>query len=329
MSRLHRRPSRQGFTLIELLVVIAIIAILIALLLPAVQQAREAARRSSCKSNLKQIGTALHNYHSTYGSFPMGCVAQTNDANPPTGPQQWGWPVMILPQMEQSNLFEQLDVNGRTLNNVLLNAPALVQQSITSYRCPSDTTGDTVEGTPQTFDFDGSGFSGSNFFGGTTNYIGLGPYVSLDLIDNPGTIFARNSDTKIRDITDGTSNTMMVGERHFRCSSGVWAGVRNDGGPGPRGINYVLGRVSLPIDMPQATGNNACNEGFSSAHTGGVQFLFADGAVRFVSENIDFSNSNANVGDNNPPENGTFNLANLGAFQRLGLMNDGQVVQTP
>jgi len=309
--------------------VIAIIAILIALLLPAVQQAREAARRSQCKNNLKQIGLALHNYHDVHGSFPPGSMCGTSAVNPPSGPQQWGWHVMIFPQMDQAPRFNQLNVNGRRLVDLLNNATdrAMIQEPIPSLRCPSDTTGDTVQGTPQTVDFDGTAAVGTNFFGGTTNYLGAGPFVSLDLRDNPDAVFSRNSKTKFRDIKDGSSNTFMVGERHFDCSSGVWAGVRNDGGPGPRGINYVLGRVSIPLNFTtNKTGNNSCVEGFSSPHEGGGQFLMADGAVRFISENIDYNNSNADVGDNKGAENESFNLQNLGTYQRLGLMNDRQVV---
>src|SRR3954454_25192238 len=102
---------RRGFTLIELLVVIAIIAILIALLLPAVQQAREAARRTQCKNNLKQIGLALHNYHDTCNSFPPGWI-NTWASNPPRSNfpgNSWGWNAMILPMMDQGNVYNQIN----------------------------------------------------------------------------------------------------------------------------------------------------------------------------------------------------------------------------
>ena len=131
-------------------------------------------------------------------------------------------------------------------------------------------------------------------------------------------------------MSDGSSNTFLVGERHFACSSGLWAGVRNDGGPGPRGINYVLGRVSIPLNYTAVpTGNNSCCEGFNSLHVGGAQFLMGDGSVRFISENIQFNNSNANVGDNKNPANFNFNVNNLGLYQKLGLMNDGVMFQAP
>ena len=325
-----KRLSIRGFTLVELLVVIAIIGVLIALLLPAVQQAREAARRMSCTNNLKQIALAMHNYHDTYLTFPSGCMATSNNADPPSGPQMWGWGVLILPQIEQNNLYDSLSPNTRRLVDVLNDTTdrVLVQRPIAAYRCPSDTTKDTLQGTPQTMDFDGTAGVGTNFFGGTSNYIGAGAFAATDLIDRPSGPFFRNSETGFKDMADGASNTFLVGERDYECSAGTWAGVRNDGGPGPRGTNYVMGRVSIPLNnFTNPTGNNGCCEGFSSPHPGGALFAYGDGRVAFVSENIDFNNSNATVGDNQGLS-GNFNQANLGVYQRFGLMNDGQSVSS-
>ena len=153
---MHRKL--RGFTLIELLVVIAIIAILIALLLPAVQQAREAARRSTCRNNLKQIGLAMHNYADIHKCFPSGCMSTTGNANPPGGPQMWGWGVMILPQVDQAPLFERLLVNKQTFYQLLNNTAlrSLIQQELPVYRCPSDTTRQTSSGTPQSMDLQNS-----------------------------------------------------------------------------------------------------------------------------------------------------------------------------
>jgi prepilin-type N-terminal cleavage/methylation domain-containing protein len=135
-----RRP--RGFTLIELLVVIAIIAILVALLLPAVQQAREAARRSQCKSNLKQLGVALHNYHDVHSVFPPGCVNQEGDtANPDDRDRlNWTWPVYLMPYMDQAPLYEQLNP-GPTRATAAVSDPAkraVMQQPLAAFRCPSD-----------------------------------------------------------------------------------------------------------------------------------------------------------------------------------------------
>ena len=134
-----RSVTRRGFTLIELLVVIAIIAILVALLLPAVQQAREAARRSSCKNNLKQLGLALHNYHDTFFTFPPGYVRQFSTGT--TEAQSfWGWQTYLFPQMEESALYDAMQVGNVQLPTNLANATVLGQMDdpIDSLQCPSD-----------------------------------------------------------------------------------------------------------------------------------------------------------------------------------------------
>lgn len=318
-------PPRPAFTLVELLVVIAIIGVLIALLLPAVQAAREAARRAQCTNNLKQIGLAIHNYHDTYNVMPSGIISRSNvPYTSGEGISQWGWTVLIFPFIEQQNRYDELGVSRRRLHDVLRSSTdrPLLQQRIDGYRCPSDNTGDTVEGTAQSMDYNHAQYS--KMFGGTSNYLGVGPLGALDNIEPTSGIFARNSGNRFGSITDGTSNTFAVGERDEYCSAGVWPGTRNDVGPGPRGINYVLGRVSIPPNHVRNRGNNSCVEGFSSPHVGGLQFLFCDGSVTFISENIDYNNSNANVGDNKPALN-NYNRANLGTYQRLGMMNDGQV----
>jgi len=320
---------RRGFTLIELLVVIAIIAILIALLLPAVQAAREAARRSSCKNNLKQIGVAMHNYHDTFNSFPSGVLSpDTRRSGCGGSTAQFGWTVLILPQMEQNNLYQTLDPTRRTLRDVLCDSGSrnIVQQEMPIYRCPSDDTGITVANTAQSMDYGGN-CVGNNFFGGTSNYVGVAGYWDLMIITRPSGPLFRNSSTAFRDIRDGSSNTFLVGERHSDCSSAVWAGTRNHTGPGPRGNNYLLGRISIPFNsgINGRTGNNSCVEGFSSPHPGGGHFLFADGSVHFITENIDFNNSNRSPSDCSGPN--SLNTAGLGVYQKLGLMNDRQPIE--
>ena len=307
--------KKRGFTLIELLVVIAIIAILIALLLPAVQQAREAARRSTCKNNMKQIGLALHNYHDTHGAFPPGYVNQINYAAIGGGSNillnSVGWACMILPFVDQANLYNEMDnnTNGWTTPWVGggTNPPTTI---VDVYVCPSD---------PQ------PGILVPNHFGqnAKTNYVGSIGGIGHDSTDgltaapakdnlnlnetSPGMFWA-NSRVRIRDVKDGTSNTIIVMERsgrkpnHDKTSAGIWVGrqggndTRQSFGrtPNQGGTTGNDGLDSLPngANMDAASG---------SAHEGGAHFLLCDGAVRFISENIDidlFANLNERE-DNN------------------------------
>ncbi|MDA1017109.1 MAG: DUF1559 domain-containing protein [Planctomycetota bacterium] len=308
---MHRR--RRGFTLIELLVVIAIIAVLVALLLPAVQQAREAARRTACKNQLHQIGVALHNYHDTHSTFPPGYIQRVlSDDNQHVG---YAWGTMILPQMEQSVIY-------KTLN---FNAPRLSPVALASWKCPSDnmidgtarfrtfssgmgcppgtspsgtqcinnTTGQTVP--QEILDF----FGTSAFGAARASYVGnWGTRGSIQDADGNG-VFHGNSKISIRDISDGTSNTLIAGERYHGLSAGAtaWAGVHfdqsNGGGGDPTGGTpnstaitgegrHVLGSTS--VGRPNWRVNPS--HGFSSNHTGGAQMMMCDGSVHFISENI-------------------------------------------
>jgi len=203
-----RSGQRSGFTLIELLVVIAIIAILIALLLPAVQQAREAGRRSQCKNNLKQMGLALHNYHDIYNCFPMGNVniPAVITTNPPCTPvnanQVFGWGTALLPQLDQAPLYEMLNpaqyrCSGMPAATTLIPATtgaALLQTPLSVFVCPSD-TGPAIHAMY-------GNYSKSN-------------YVISEQIGNNFTV-SRN----MRDLTDGSSNTLLMAERAYRFSAG-------------------------------------------------------------------------------------------------------------
>ncbi len=284
MRNRHRKRTR-GFTLIELLVVIAIIAILIALLLPAVQQAREAARRSSCKNNLKQIGLAIHNYHEVYTMFPTGAVPTFVDNRTfLTNGEHWGWTAFILPQIDQAPLFNSLDVNGRTLQqvfeNIGSNANALSQAfpSLPAFQCPSDVTGPRLAAGMRRNHFNGLGAPGGGVFRPpTNNYIGVCGYRDVnrpnfsDRHPNGG-MFYNLSALKFRDMTDGASNTFMVGERERRCGAGSWIGNRNPRGGGTHGADYLFGRISVPLNDPVNAGAQRCTDGFSSNHVGGGPF---------------------------------------------------------
>ncbi len=201
--RLGVRPQR-GFTLIELLVVIAIIAILIALLLPAVQQAREAARRSQCKNNLKQLGLAMHNYHDTHRVFPPAAAL-------PSGVtvDRYAWSVFLLPFADQAPLYNAIAPNGSAVPSATANSNRL-RTVLSVYKCPSDV------GSPINPNF-------SNY--GSSNYP-----VSWQMCSD-------NSRTKMRDVTDGTSNTVLIGEsdqsngtKPIKSMGGIWAAKKATAG---------------------------------------------------------------------------------------------------
>lgn len=310
--------SRQGFTLIELLVVIAIIAILIALLLPAVQQAREAARRSQCKNNLKQFGIALHSYHETYTAFPF-LHGRTGDmpvlGSCPNDCGMWGWGALLLPYLDQAPLFNLLDVGTIRLQDAVA-TPAMLegmQKPLTVFRCPSDVAPglNTAREVP-----DESGASGGFQPVATSNYVGTNHSYDLERDSGQngllGVHFSRRK-TAIRDVTDGTSNTVVIGERAWKLSNvdlkaAVVFGTMDDSeANSDNGIVYVGGGGRYGIND---TCTN-CVRGFSSLHTGGAHFLFADGRVQFLSENIDLNNSTTGVDS---------------TFERLISIDDGDVI---
>jgi prepilin-type N-terminal cleavage/methylation domain-containing protein len=217
--------SRRGFTLIELVVVIAIIAVLIALLLPAVQQAREAARRSSCKSHLKQIGLALHNYHDTNGKFPPGNVASWNTTDSKFYGYGWTWHSKILPQVDQANLCKS--VQNRMGNDGGINSDTEMRLAnrdtvIPVFQCPSQPGGDLGYGGQldrQPSNYNGN--VGANTFN-TNECTGANPVC----IRGNG-IFFINSSVAFRDITDGASSTMLVMEVQTKLSSSMPGGDRS------------------------------------------------------------------------------------------------------
>ncbi|ODA33690.1 DUF1559 domain-containing protein [Planctopirus hydrillae] len=281
---------RRAFTLIELLVVIAIIAILIALLLPAVQQAREAARRTQCKNNLKQLGLSLHNYHDTALQFPPLFLYEENPAAcaaTPCNEPSWGWTMMILPYMDQAPLYNTVNPGPITLKAALADTTKrpLLQTPLAAFRCPSDVgqilTAQAISGQLTSR----SSYPGVN---------GTGPRAYMTA--QAGIFGKRNVGTKMRDITDGTSNTIMVGERASKIKTNVndtythWVGVSegNTDNSGFKGAFELAGTTGYAMNTPEAA-SWMFRGWFSSLHTGGAHFLMADGSIRFVSENVDLT----------------------------------------
>lgn len=315
--------KNRGFTLIELLVVIAIIAILIALLLPAVQQAREAARRTQCKNNLKQLGLALHNYHDVYNAFSPGAVhssvPRSGSGNTSFGPSFY---CAVLPYVEASSLYNQLLLEGRSPGYIgesagsagAANKPIVLNAGpMTFIRCPSSAAPLQEAGRDVFAHY--AGISGAVDM---TSYNETRVYDdgTLGLISGGGMMIA-NKAMRMRDCTDGTSNTMLLGEMSgqlkrldgnysYPSPSGTvhgWMmGTRNQGFPpnldtgtsggDQRCFNMVTIRYSPNQELfanqlfPGMGSNQGANNPLSSYHTGGVQVLLSDGSVRFLSENI-------------------------------------------
>lgn len=314
------RKPRSAFTLVEMLVVIAIIGVLIALLLPAVQAAREAARRTQCRNRMKQIGLAMHSYHDAHLVFPPGYISVAPNE------EDWGWAVFLLPYMEREPLYDEMQPNERRLIEMLRDpgtAPLpppriLVQTPIADFRCPSDRTEELLPATMRRFDGIGAG---PDFEPATSNYVGVcGLWDRADGQKNNGVLYG-NSKVSIRDIADGTSRTLAVGERHRRCGAATWCGPRDPFGISDLGAYFVQGRVSMKLNHPDDIGADTCREGFSSQHAGGGNFLFCDGSVHFIADNIGFSNAGIDVYDP------TLSLARtdayrLGLYQLLGIIDD-------
>ena len=341
----------RGFTLIELLVVIAIIAVLVSLLLPAVQQAREAARRTQCKNNLKQLGLAMHNYHDTFNTFPPGHVAAipANITSSEVG--CWAWGTMLLPALEQSNIYNVLSA-GTLLPQQVAATPAglkALQTPIPVFRCPSDSG-------PALNNFDNT-LSGHEMIAGnysrfitdgtnkieiaTSNYMAVAgagdsttPSINQYQYGPPLGVSFQNSKVGIRDITDGTSNQLHIGERAWRFKDlTAGAGTITAISASPltnidQGTSWNIKSANTNVHSLTYDGLNVTSpagqrqhqaRGFNSNHTGGVQFLLCDGSVRFLSENID--QRKGSVGTAGYPADIVTNL--LG---RLACRNDGLVV---
>ncbi|MFO0954286.1 MAG: DUF1559 domain-containing protein [Isosphaeraceae bacterium] len=336
------RRVRSGFTLIELLVVIAIIAVLIALLLPAVQSAREAARRAQCVNNLKQLALSAHNYESSQGTFPMGTVRRALYYGPgPNCAATVGhtWSNYLYPFMENNAASNSINYS---LGYNYIQQRTAFDAKVNSLLCPSDLPATQLD-TNTYVSTTQSGYAGVS---GLTEVLiyRYNPPTNADrcgALDNEG-IFGVNNATTISSITDGTSNTVMIGEKsryidepagsnfNFVNVAGWFAGPPWTGTPAwndtrVTSLAYVVPKLNSPPaknlggsvppcisgSSPLATDNpswvtqctNLGQWGFRSNHPGGANFAFADGSVKFLKESI-----------------------NLGVYRALGTKAFGEVI---
>ncbi|WP_425617076.1 DUF1559 domain-containing protein [Anatilimnocola sp. NA78] len=288
--------TKRAFTLVELLVVIAIIGVLVALLLPAVQAAREAARRMSCSNNLKQIGLALQNYHDTVLAFPYGGTDGIKRSTPAMN--DISWHVRVLPFIEQNAVYDK--VNWGVAYNNAANTPIMHIQ-IKGYFCPSQSI--VRSGSS------GEKDAAQSVAGFTTHYYGVnGPQgtnatTGQVYTNHPNTssghgdiagdgVLNTYEASNMAAVTDGTSNTFLVGEISFQKalqptahSLRVWTR-----GGGSTTTTSATKNIEFPINSTPYNGSNNFNDiSFGSQHPAGALFGLVDGSVRLVSQNIDMS----------------------------------------
>ncbi|TWU28376.1 DUF1559 domain-containing protein [Bythopirellula polymerisocia] len=311
----QRKHDKSGFTLVELLVVIAIIGTLVALLLPAVQAAREAARRSQCTNNLKQIGLSILNYESAKGKLPPGArlIIDTSKG---------GWDVLredstilldILPYLENGAIYERIELDGYVTDQ-----KQLAQTVIAGYLCPSQTHTPLLT-RPFTFDelasFDYAASNGSSMVGNSSSCtcsqqstwndfaIRVRQFLDPNDMDFSGPFSRFGQELELRQITDGLSNTIFFGEVRPECSEhllGGWVYTNNGNG---------LMSTVIPLNFDSCADRRSgvdgclrnCNFnselGYKGIHPGGVQFLFGDGSVHFLPEDIDHATVYQALGD--------------------------------
>jgi prepilin-type N-terminal cleavage/methylation domain-containing protein/prepilin-type processing-associated H-X9-DG protein len=310
---------RQGFTLIELLVVIAIIAVLIGLLLPAVQKVRSAAMRTQCQNNLKQIGLALHNFHGDYSRFPAGLMIPVGGNLPgslftsecptcpePPGPGLFGnWLMMILPYMEQTSLYQQCGSQSNKFNMdytaYTLGPNSTGASVIKTYICPADYVPQT------TVQYQAYFFGVNSYFGNAGSFAGPVSEAPPSLDG----VLSYHTKVSILDITDGTSNTFLAGERYSYDPNVAAANLTDWRGWAWTDWNSSgdhLGDTNWPMNSTFARINNVGErkQVFGSGHDNGANFLMSDGSVRFINQNISFV-----------------------TYVRLSIRNDGIVVELP
>jgi prepilin-type N-terminal cleavage/methylation domain-containing protein/prepilin-type processing-associated H-X9-DG protein len=289
----------RGFTLVELLVVIAIIGVLVALLVPAVQASRESARKTQCINNLKQIGLALHNHLDAQKTLPAGYVSRVLNNGDDAGPG-WAWGARLLPFMEQSPLFEL--INDKLAVNSWASRPLLLK-TVPGFICPSDSGVLPVINIPAYITNTTICEMASASYVGSAGTVRPTCKLCRDQFDG---VFGRNHPVEPREIEDGLSNTLAIGERATDwANAALWGVVPNSilldnqrPGKFAAGPAYVLGTTfkdgfNICEDDTIDVASTSYAESFGSVHPGGCNFAFCDGGVRFVFETVDPAVMNA------------------------------------
>ncbi len=312
MRSLRRPQGERAFTLIEVLAVIVIVGVLVGLLLPAVQAAREGARRVQCQNNLKQIGLALHGYHDAWYTFPPAYLAAYSVPPDPPAPglelgAGWAWGTLILPYLEQRPVYDAANfdfgfgsadsTDPRGLLGLSVNR-TVMQISVSTFLCPSAGGGEGP------IDL---GYDSAHVFGSPGHYIASAGWMDSSRSPVHGTgVLYPNSGTAIGDVSDGTSATLLIGERSRNLADVAWSGsLGSRSSPAPLctkvgwpvescvGLMFLLmGRTGPAGDIVSGaipignTPNLQGADGFASRHPGGCQFLICDGSVRFIKETL-------------------------------------------
>ena len=280
------RRRRHALTLIELLVVVAIVGILAGLLMPSVQGARESARRASCLNNLKQVGIALHTYHSRFRCFPPGYVSRVSPVDADDLGPGWGWASILLGDLEETKLSDLCDFRAPLEDSTNRAATSL---PLPVYNCPSDGLFRQIVEIPK---YDSriipNQLAGASYVG-SVGTVRQTCKICRDRFDG---VFGRNSKTRLDKIADGTSKTFAIGERNHRISTPVWAGVSTKSmvldnvfpGKVAGGPAYVLGSTFQHGDQEELEerSRDTVAEIFSSDHPLVMNFLFCDGSARAI-----------------------------------------------